>query len=228
MFSLQKHAFFIICSISWCVQGFVIKTLPLASFVTEPKITSTMRMAKNRKSLRKTLQNDANSRGIKPMNKESDLSSSSTGSASKKKSNWVPVQGISSLADLPNEQGSVKLVDTMAEQLMNSATNPTGAVSIVNYNGKTYCFSSSCARCQIPLTKASVLEPTAETGTDPRLSCDFCKATFNIRTGEMVQDSSKAGLLGGIVTTLFSKTDKVPLKIYDLGEKNGSVLINLP
>ena len=44
----------------------------------------------------------------------------------------------------------------------------------------------------------------------------------------MVQDSSKAGLLGGIVTTLFSKTDKVPLKIYDLGEKNGSVLINLP
>ena len=220
MLSLQKHTFFIICSISF-VQGFVIKTLPLASLLTEREI-NTLMMAKNRKSLRKTLQNDANSRGIKPMNKESDLSSS------KKKSNWVPVQGLSSLADLPNEQGSVKLVDTMAEQLMNSATNPTGAVSIVNYNGKTYCFSSSCARCQIPLTKASVLEPTAETGTDPRLSCDFCKATFNIRTGEMVQDSSKAGLLGGIVTTLFSKTEKVPLKIYDLGEKNGSVLINLP
>lgn len=220
MLSLQKQTFFIICSISF-VQGFVIKTLPLTSLLTEREITTLM-MAKNRKSLRKTLQNDANSRGIKPMNKESDLSSS------KKKSNWVPVQGVSSLADLPNEQGSVKLVDTMAEQLMNSATNPTGAVSIVNYNGKTYCFSSSCARCQIPLTKASVLEPTAETGTDPRLSCDFCKATFNIRTGEMVQDSSKAGLLGGIVTTLFSKTEKVPLKIYDLGEKNGSVLINLP
>lgn len=223
----QKNYFicFILASISGFNEGFVIKTP--AALLVERSNSNIILMAKNRKSLRKTLQNDANSRGIKPMNKESDLSNDST-SSKKKNNNWVPVQGLSSLADLPKEQGSVKLVDTMAEQLMNTATNPTGAVSIVNYKDTTYCFSSSCARCQIPLSKASVLEPSAETGTDPRLSCDFCKATFNIRTGEQVEDSSKAGLIGGIVTTLFSKTDKVLLKVYDLGEKNGSVLINLP
>jgi nitrite reductase/ring-hydroxylating ferredoxin subunit len=223
MFSQKKFICFIFASLSCLNEGFIIKTHPLTAAAGSESIITLL--AKNRKSLRKTLQNDANSRGIKPMNKESDPNDS----AMKKKSNWVSVQGLSSLADLPKEEGSVKLVDTMAEQLMNSATNPTGAVSIVNYNGKTYCFSSSCARCQIPLTKASVLEPTAETGgSDPRLSCDFCKATFNIRTGEQVEDSSKAGLLGGIVTTLFSKSNKVQLKTYDLGERNGSVLINLP
>jgi len=44
-----------------------------------------------------------------------------------------------------------------------------------------------------------------------------------------VENAEKAGLAGGIVVNLFSKeSDKKPLPIYDLGEKNGQVLINLP
>lgn len=215
----------VLLSSSFPTDAFVIH--PMQKVVVRGELSETkLHMARNRPSLRKTLQNDANSRGIKPMAKEDE---SSLSSSNRKKANWVPVKGLTSLADLPKDQGSIKLIDTMAEQLINAATNPTGAVSVVNYNGKTYCFSSSCARCQIPLAKAQILEPTAETGgTVPRISCDFCKATFNIRTGERVEDSSKPGLLGGMVTTLFSKTEKIPLKIYDLGEKNGNVMINLP
>jgi nitrite reductase/ring-hydroxylating ferredoxin subunit len=148
---------------------------------------------------------------------------------SSKKTNWVPVQGVTSMADLPQEENVVKLVDTMAEQLIDRGTNPTGAVSVVNYEGKTYCFASSCKCCQIPLAKAQVLAPNEESGgTNPRVSCDFCKATYNIRTGARLADAEKPGLLGGIVVGLFSKSDKIPLPIYDLGEKKGQVLINLP
>lgn len=189
--------------------------------------STTTSLYARRKSLRKTLAADNNARGIKPMgdDEESHGGSSST---RKKKTNWVPVQGITSMSDLPKEENTVKLVDTMADQLIDGATNPTGAVSIINYNGKTYCFSSSCACCQIPLAKAKVLPPNDETGgTIPRLACDFCKATYNIRTGERVQNAENSGLLGGVVAGLFSKKDKDPLAIYDLGEKNGQVLINL-
>jgi len=189
--------------------------------------SSTTSLYARRKSLRKTLAAGNNARGIKPMG-EGDDNQETQQSGTKKKTNWVPVQGITSMSDLPKEENTVKLVDTMATQLINGATNPTGAVSIINYDGKTYCFSSSCACCQIPLSKAKVLPPNDETGgKSPRLTCDFCKATYNIRTGERVQNSESAGLLGGVVAGLFSKKDKVPLAIYDLGEKNGQVLINL-
>lgn len=171
---------------------------------------------------------DNNSRGIKPM-AGGDDDDNNTMSSKKKKTNWVPVQGITSMSALPQEENVVKLVDTMADSLVNGATNPTGAVSIINYKGKTYCFASSCACCQIPLTKAKVLPPNEETGgAIPRLACDFCKATYNIRTGERVKNAEGGGLLGGVVSGLFSKKDKDPLPIYDLGEKNGQVVINLP
>eukprot|EP00558_Chaetoceros_sp_UNC1202_P003798 CAMPEP_0197234684 /NCGR_PEP_ID=MMETSP1429-20130617/2374_1 /TAXON_ID=49237 /ORGANISM="Chaetoceros sp., Strain UNC1202" /LENGTH=221 /DNA_ID=CAMNT_0042693151 /DNA_START=42 /DNA_END=707 /DNA_ORIENTATION=- len=175
-----------------------------------------------RKSLRKTVAAaGGNQRGVSPM--AGDMAEQN------KKTNWVPVQGISSIASLPQSENEVQLVDTMADALINGATNPTGAVSIVNYKSKTYCVASSCACCQIPLTKAKVLPPNDETNDEnPRLSCDFCKATYNIRTGERVQNAEKPGLLGGIVTGLFSKSDQIPLQTYDLGEKNGQVLINLP
>jgi nitrite reductase/ring-hydroxylating ferredoxin subunit len=192
-------------------------------------VHSSTSLSARRKSLRKTLAADSNARGIKPMGgggEEEDFGLSSP--KGKKKPNWVPVQGITSMSDLPKEENTVKLVDTMAQQLINGATNPTGAVSIINYEGKTYCFASSCACCQIPLTKAKVLPPNEETGgTVPRLSCDFCKATYNIRTGERVQNAESGGLMGGVVAGLFSKKNKDPLAIYDLGEKNGQVLINL-
>lgn len=141
---------------------------------------------------------------------------------------WVPVSGLKSVKDLPTEQGKVVLVDTMADALMNSATNPTGAVAVIKYGPNTYCVSSFCASCKIPLTKAKVLEPTDETGKDPRLACDFCSATYNLRTGERVTNVEASGLLGGIVKGLFSTQEmKIPLPVYELGEAKGNVVINL-
>ena len=173
-----------------------------------------------RKSLRKTINAANNAAGVKPMGGEMEPA---------KKTNWVPVEGIQSMKDLPQEENQVQFVDTMAEKLQDGAVNPTGAVSVVNYEGKTYCFSSSCPSCKVPLSKAKVFEPNEETdNTDPRLSCDFCKATFNVRTGERVENAGKAGIFGGIVKGLFSAQESVPLPTYDLGEKNGKVLINLP
>ena len=196
----------------------VISTTAFSPAQLNPRFSQTSLDAR-RKSLRKTVAAGNNSRGVKPMGGDME-----TGT----KTNWVPVEGMSSMKDLPQEENSVKLVDTHADQLINGATNPTGAVSVVNYSGKTYCFASSCSRCQIPLTKAKVLPPSDETGENPRISCDFCKATYNIRTGERVENAEKPGLIGGVVTGLFSKSDEVPLPIYDLGEKSGQVLINLP
>jgi nitrite reductase/ring-hydroxylating ferredoxin subunit len=184
------------------------------------RFQSTTSLEARRKSLRKTVAAGNNARGVNSMGGEMEPT---------KKTNWVPVSGLTSMADLPQEENVVKLVDTMADQLINGATNPTGAVSVVNYEGKTYCFASSCTCCQIPLAKAKVLPPNEETGgVAPRLSCDFCKATYNIRTGERIENAEKPGLLGGVVTGLFSKSEKKSLPVYDLGEKNKSVLINLP
>ncbi|KAL7467446.1 hypothetical protein ACHAXS_007708 [Conticribra weissflogii] len=141
-----------------------------------------------------------------------------------KKGKWAAVSGLPSLKSLPQEEGVVKLVDTMVPALMNKQTNPTGAVSIVNYMGTTYCFSSSCSSCKIPLTKAQVLPPNEDTGNkDPRLQCDFCGATYNLRTGEPVK---KEG--GKLLGFLFSKSESVPLPVYALGEQGGKVFINVP
>lgn len=162
----------------------------------------------------------SSSKAIRPMGGEEVVARST---------NWVPVSGISSMSDLPQDENKVKFVDTMADQLIDGAVNPTGAVSIINYEGKTYCFASSCSSCKIPLQKAKVLPPNEETGgSDPRISCDLCSATFNVRTGLRVEDSKGAGLLGGIVKGLMNAKDKENLATYDLGERDGKVLINLP
>merc|ERR1712232_1195483 len=121
-------------------------------------------------------------------------------------------------------------IDTMATELIDGATNPTGAVAVANYGDKTYCFSASCPSCKIPLVKAKVYPPNDETNNaDPRLSCDFCKATFNVKTGDRLAESAESsGIFGNVVKGLFSAQDSVPLQTYDLGEKDGKVLINLP
>ena len=134
---------------------------------------------------------------------------------------------MSSTAELPTEQGKVKIVETMVPALMDKATNPTGAVAVVKYGPNTYCTSISCASCKIPMTKARVLEANEETNPDPRLSCDFCSATYNLRTGERVTSVEKGGLMGGIVKGLFSKADTNSLPVYELGESKGKVVINL-
>jgi len=137
---------------------------------------------------------------------------------------WVPVSGAKTSKDLPKETNQVNLVDTMVPSLIDGKTNPTGAVAIVNYETQTFCFDLACASCKIPLTKAKVLEPNDETdGKDPRLQCDFCGATYNIRSGAPV---AKEG--GKLMGFLFSKQDTVVLPTYGLGERDGKVFINIP
>jgi nitrite reductase/ring-hydroxylating ferredoxin subunit len=151
------------------------------------------------------------------------------GSSSSSK-RWVPVEGLKSAKDLPTEQGKIMLVDTMAPALMDRGTNPTGAVAVVKFgpNNTLYCVSSSCASCKIPLTKAKILGPTDETGNqDPRLACDFCSATYNLRTGERVTNVQASGILGGIAKALLSAKESAPLPVYELGEAKGKVVINL-
>jgi nitrite reductase/ring-hydroxylating ferredoxin subunit len=148
-----------------------------------------------------------------------------------RKVNWVPVQGVKSFAELPiQEANKINLVDTMAPQLIDPRVNPTGAVGVINFKGRTYCVSPSCSSCKIPLTKAKVLPPNDETKNQhPRIECDFCGATYNAKTGEVVSDaSSDRGLMGAFVKGLFSSKEKKTLPTYDLGEANGVVVINLP
>ena len=140
---------------------------------------------------------------------------------------WYPVPGLKSMADLPREDGKIIAVDTNARSLTNSATNPTGAVAIVKSKGQVYCTNIACSSCSIPLTKAKVLPPNEETNTSPRLSCDFCSATYNLRTGERVASVESGNFFGGMVKGLFSKKESASLPVYALGEKNGKVVINL-
>jgi len=148
-----------------------------------------------------------------------------------KNTNWLPVKGISSAADLPTETegNTIKLADTYADVLMDGATNPNGAVCIIAYGGKTYCCAVNCPTCKIPMDKSTMYEPNIETdNVDPRLCCSFCKATFNLRTGAQIENADRAGIMGGIVKGLFSASSKTPMKTYELGEKNGQIVINLP
>lgn len=179
--------------------------------------SSALYMAKGRRG---GLTGDGNNKLSKP--KSIGGSDSASDSESKPKSNWVQTS-IASIKSLPSEKNVVKLVDTNVPSLINKQTNPTGAVSIVNYNDKTYCFSSGCASCQIPLTKAKVLEPNEETNNEARLQCDFCGATYNLRTGSPV---TKEG--GKLLGFLFSKSESKELPVYGLGEQGGKVFINVP
>jgi len=181
-------------------------------------------MAKGRKgSLKK---NVAGSSGMGESNKGLGKGGNM---GSSKNTNWVPVKGISSAADLPTEEdgNGIKLVDTYADALMDVGTNPNGAVCVMAFGGKTYCTDVNCSTCKIPLNKALILPPNDETGDDPRICCNFCKTTHNLRTGARLENAESAGLVGGIVKGLFSASDSAPLKTYELGEKKGQIVINL-
>mmetsp|Transcript_20257 Transcript_20257/g.28948 ORF Transcript_20257/g.28948 Transcript_20257/m.28948 type:complete len:203 (+) Transcript_20257:132-740(+) len=180
-----------------------------------PEQSSSALMAKGRRG-------GLSSGGNSKLNKPKSIGGSETDAESKPKSNWVQTS-IPSIKSLPSEKNVVKLVDTQVPSLINKQTNPTGAVSVVNYEDKTYCFSSSCASCQIPLTKGNVLAPTDETNNEARLQCDFCGATYNLRTGAPVE--KEGGKLFGF---LFSKTESKELPVYGLGEQGGRVFINVP
>jgi len=182
---------------------------------------NTILMAKGRKgSLKRNVDDSSGMGASKGLGKGVAKKSGRT-------TNWVPVKGISSSADLPTENGAIKLIDTYADDIMDGATNPNGAVCVVNFGGKTYCSEVNCSTCKIPLNKALILAANDETGDDPRICCNFCKTTHNLRTGERLANAESAGLVGGIVKGLFSASDTAPLKTYELGEKNGQIVINL-
>jgi nitrite reductase/ring-hydroxylating ferredoxin subunit len=134
-----------------------------------------------------------------------------------------------SVKNLPQEEGVVGLVDTKAFLLVDKGTNPTGAVSVMKYGPETFCFSVSCPSCKIPLTKAKPLPPNEETNNKaPRLACDFCKATFNLKTGEQVMAQAGRGIFGGLAKAVLSaQNDQSPLPVYKLAEKNGKILFNM-
>jgi nitrite reductase/ring-hydroxylating ferredoxin subunit len=159
----------------------------------------------------------------------SDGSSASSGSAGAGMSagrNWLNVPA-KTVKDLPNEEGKVILLDTQAFLLVDKATNPTGAVCVMKYGPETFCFSSSCPQCKIPLTKAKVSPPNEESKKAPRLACDFCKSTFELKTGKKVASEENTGFLGGIAKAVLSAQESAPLPIYQLAEKNGKILFSM-
>lgn len=135
--------------------------------------------------------------------------------------NWLPLPVATSA--LPQKDGEIGILDTELFTLKNGATNPTGAVTVARQNGQTFCFSIGCPSCQIPLNKAKLVTREGQ----PILGCTFCKASFNLRTGQKVEAIEKGGIFGGVVQSIFSAKDSGPLTMYKLAEKNGKLLIAL-
>ena len=153
-------------------------------------------------------------------------SGSSMGGANNVGINWIPINV--SAKSLPETENKVELIDTNLPTMKNAQTNPTGAVSVLKYNKQTYCFGVNCPSCKIPLTKAKAVDGNEESSKQPRLVCDLCKATYNLKTGGKLKSAvSNAGILGGIAKTIFSAQDSGPLPVYQLGEKNGKLVIAL-
>jgi nitrite reductase/ring-hydroxylating ferredoxin subunit len=165
---------------------------------------------------------EGNNKLSKPKSLGSEPTSGS-GTTKKAVNNWQPTT-IPSITSLPQEKNIVKLIETGVPQLIDKGTNPQGAVSIVNHADKTYCFSSSCASCKIPLAKAKILDPNDDTSNmDARIQCDFCGATYNLRTGTPVKEEG-----GKVLGFLFNGSKTSNLPVYGLGEQGGKVFINIP
>ena len=125
----------------------------------------------------------------------------------------------------------VSLLDTNVPKLKDGLTNPTGAVSVAKSNGETFCFSSSCPSCKIPLTKAKILGPSSSRPSSSAVACDFCKSAYDLKSGKKIEVSPEeagGGLFAGIAQNLFkAQGNNDPLKLYQLGEKDGKLLISL-
>ncbi len=79
------------------------------------------------------------------------------------------------------------------------------------------------------MLKAKVLPPNDETDNKaPRVSCDLCKSTYNLKTGEKVESAEASGFFGGIAkAVLGANEDKDVMDIYQLGEKDGKIMFNM-
>jgi len=133
-----------------------------------------------------------------------------------------------SVKELPKEEGKVALIETGAFLLVNKQTNPGGAAGTVKYGGNVFCFEANCPQCKVPMTKAKVLPPNDETDNKaPRLSCDLCKSTYNLKTGQKLEASEAAGFLGGIAKAVLNSQDSGDMDTYQLGEKNGKIMFTM-
>lgn len=167
------------------------------------------------------------------LRRELDESSSSSSSSftggmgqSSSGTNWLDTK--KSVKELPTKEGEIKLIETGAFLLVNKQTNPGGAAATVKYGGETYCFDANCPQCKIPLSKSKILPPNEETNNKaPRISCDLCKSTYNVKTGEKLEAAEPAGFLGGIAKSVLGSQDGGDLDTYQLGEKNGRIMFTM-
>lgn len=140
--------------------------------------------------------------------------------------NWLNTN--KSIKELPEEEGKVKMIETGAFLLVDKGTNPNGAAATVKYEGEVYCFEASCPQCKIPMLKAKVLPANDETGNKaPRISCDLCKSTYNLKTGEKLEAAESTGFLGGIAKAVLGANEGGNMDTYKLGEKNGKIMFNM-
>ena len=81
---------------------------------------------------------------------------------------------------------------------------------------------------QIPLTKSKILAPNEETKNKaPRISCDLCKYTYNLKSGEQLEAAEATGLFGGIAKSILGSQEGGDLSTYELGEKNGRIMFTM-
>jgi nitrite reductase/ring-hydroxylating ferredoxin subunit len=230
----------VLCSISCVtttivVEAFQPNIITLSSVVPIRTPLSIHMVRRGKGSIGKEIGNNNDSEGG---TNSIGMGGDSTTSASTSNSNiqWTPIAV--SVKALPTEENKVTLIDTNLITMKNAQTNPTGAVSVLQYQKQMHCFAVNCPSCQIPLLKAKCISSTTTTGSNPPkssfslpplLQCDLCKATYDLKTGEKITTDTtigeKPGLLGGIVKSLFSSKASGPLKVYKLAEKNGKLLI---
>ena len=78
------------------------------------------------------------------------------------------------------------------------------------------------------MLKAKVLPPNDETDNkSPRISCDLCKATYNLKNGDKLESSEGSGIFGGIAKAVLGANEAGPMDTYQLGEKNGKIMFNM-
>ena len=78
------------------------------------------------------------------------------------------------------------------------------------------------------MIKGKVLPPNDETDNKaPRISCDLCKATYNLKTGEKLETTEASGLFGGIAKAVLGSNEEGDMDTYQLGEKDGNIMFNM-
>lgn len=78
------------------------------------------------------------------------------------------------------------------------------------------------------MTKAYGLPPNEETNNSaPRVACEFCQSTYNLKTGEKLKSQETKGIFGGLAKAVLGSQESGPMPIYQLGEKNGKIMFSM-